>query len=157
VLPYGLWGRRKEEALVDADAFCLPSATENFGIAAAEAAVAGLPVVVSDRCGVAEWLDPGAARVVPFGQVETLSAALEDVVWKPGIRATARAAAPRMARALDWVTLARRQEQIYHAAVEAHGPRESPVGPLRCEPAVPPGSSGFPHPRTLKRLERGAD
>src|SRR5262249_36595766 len=39
---------------VDADAVVLASAHENFGMVAAEAAALGVPVVVSDRCGVAE-------------------------------------------------------------------------------------------------------
>ena len=54
----GLWDREKFEAFAEADCFALPSQTENFGNAAAEAAAVGLPVVVSDACGVAEFLDP---------------------------------------------------------------------------------------------------
>jgi len=37
----------------DADVFVLPSRNESFGLVAAEAASAGTPVVVTDRCGVA--------------------------------------------------------------------------------------------------------
>ncbi len=45
----------------EADVFVLPSAGESFGMVAAEAAAAGTPVVVTDRCGVAEFLG-GTAR-----------------------------------------------------------------------------------------------
>ena len=41
-----------------ADVFVLPSAGESFGMVAAEAAAAGTPVVVTDRCGIAGLL-PG--------------------------------------------------------------------------------------------------
>src|SRR5207248_3740321 len=50
----------------DADVFVLASAHENFGLVAAEAAAAGTPSVVSDRCGVAELLRDRAALVVPY-------------------------------------------------------------------------------------------
>ncbi|MDG2123980.1 MAG: glycosyltransferase family 4 protein, partial [Verrucomicrobiales bacterium] len=48
--------------LARAKVFCMPSVSEPFGIAALEAAVAGLPVVVSRQSGVREVL--GSARLV---------------------------------------------------------------------------------------------
>jgi len=51
-------------ALVDADVFILTSYSENFGIAVVEAMAAGLPVIVSDRVGIAEDLRRGRAGVV---------------------------------------------------------------------------------------------
>ena len=51
-------------ALVDADVFILTSYSENFGIAAVEAMAAGLPVIVSDRVGIAEDLRRERAGVV---------------------------------------------------------------------------------------------
>lgn len=115
VLHGGLWGSDKAQALADADAFCLPSATENFGNAAAEAAAVGLPVVVSDRCGVAEFLDPQASRVTPYGDVAALARAIREVTT-PGVRRAARLAASLVREALDWQTLAGRQLEIYREA-----------------------------------------
>lgn len=112
VVTGGFWGAEKVEAFTDADVFCLPSATENFAIAAAEAAAAGLPVVVSDQCGVSEWLDPAASRIVPYGDVGALTKALEQLLAEPA-RAAARAAAPGLRQALDWGTLAAQQAEIY--------------------------------------------
>ncbi|MEM1369677.1 MAG: hormogonium polysaccharide biosynthesis glycosyltransferase HpsP [Cyanobacteria bacterium P01_H01_bin.15] len=45
-------GRQKEGLLKDADLFVLPSYYENFGIAVAEALVAGTPVVISDQVDI---------------------------------------------------------------------------------------------------------
>ena len=42
----------------ESSVFCLPSISEPFGLAALEAASAGLPVVISKQCGVREVL-PG--------------------------------------------------------------------------------------------------
>src|SRR5207342_3557339 len=76
----GLWGREKLAGLADADCFAMPSLTENFGNAAAEAAAVGLPVVVSDACGVAEALDRHAHQVVAPGHVQDLAAAILSLV-----------------------------------------------------------------------------
>src|SRR5208337_4567078 len=48
-----LSGQPKWSAYRDADIFVLPSQNENFGNTAAEAVVAGTPVLLTDRCGIA--------------------------------------------------------------------------------------------------------
>lgn len=113
VLPEGLWGRDRAQAFADADAFCLPSATENFGNAALEAAAVGLPVVISDACGAAEWLEPEGTRVVPYGDIELLAQALRDVLENATVRRASEAAAPRIRDSLSWNAAASRQSQIY--------------------------------------------
>jgi glycosyltransferase involved in cell wall biosynthesis len=113
ILPYGLWAGDRAQAFADADAFCLPSATENFGNAALEAGAAGLPVVISDACGAAEWLEPEASRIVPYGDVEALSIGLRDVLENAFVRRAAQAAAPRICEALSWSAVAGRQNRIY--------------------------------------------
>jgi glycosyltransferase involved in cell wall biosynthesis len=113
VLPDGLWGSDRAQAFADVDAFCLPSATENFGNAAFEAAAVGLPVVISDACGAAEWLDPQGRRVVPYADVELLAEALRDVVENANVRRASEAAAPRIRDTLSWHAVARMQHDIY--------------------------------------------
>ena len=58
----------------EADVLCLPSAGESFGMAAAEAAAAGTPVVVTNRCGIAAFFREGEAIVVPYGAEELTDA-----------------------------------------------------------------------------------
>jgi glycosyltransferase involved in cell wall biosynthesis len=112
VVPHGLWGRDKRSVFADADAFCLPSATENFGNAPAEAAALGIPAVVSDRCGVAELLPLEAHTVVPFGDVVALRAAIETAL-KPDRRKAAKRAAPAIRERLSWGSVATEQAAIY--------------------------------------------
>ncbi len=70
-------GRAKADLLAAADLFVLPSHAENFGLAAAEALAAGLPVIVSDGVGLAEMVrEAGAGLVVPAGSAEALGAAI---------------------------------------------------------------------------------
>ena len=115
----GLWEREKFEAFAEADCFALPSQTENFGNAAAEAAAVGLPVVVSDACGVAEVLDPSAHRVIGVGDVDALTAAIVDLIRGRRAKACRRIGRSRSSGAPGLVLAGR-------------GPaRDLPGGPLR--------------------------
>jgi glycosyltransferase involved in cell wall biosynthesis len=116
VLPEGLWARDKAHALADADVFCLPSASENFGNAVLEAAAVGVPVVVSSACGAVEWLDPATARIIPFGDVDALTVALDEITIDAAIRETAAAIAPRIRDRLNWKQIAVEQREIYRGA-----------------------------------------
>jgi len=113
VLPKGVWGDGKREALADADIFCLPSEYESFGTAAAEAAGCGLPVVTTSECGVADVLEPSASRIVPPGEVHALADAIREALGSDAIREAARSSAVALRKRLDWRTLAACQLQIY--------------------------------------------
>ncbi len=117
LLDRGVWEGEKAAALADADCFCLPSQTESFGLAAAEAAAVGLPVVLSDRCGVAEWLDEGSIHSYPYGHVDSLMIKLQNVLGNPEVaRAASQGAAPLRER-LSWASVSREQMKIYEAAL----------------------------------------
>jgi glycosyltransferase involved in cell wall biosynthesis len=110
--PRGLWGSDKWAAYVAADVFCMPSQRENFGTAAAEAAAAALPVVVSAGCGVVEWLPAASTRVISDGDPDALGVALSDML-RPAASTAAHAAAPGVARALSWDRIAEHQLRLY--------------------------------------------
>ena len=79
-------GQRKSEVMADSDIFVLPSHSENFGIAVAEAMAAGLPVVVSDQVGIHREISrTGAGLVVPL-DVDRLASALEKLAGDPRLR-----------------------------------------------------------------------
>ncbi|NBW87592.1 MAG: glycosyltransferase, partial [Planctomycetia bacterium] len=80
-----LTGRRKIEALVDADVFCLPSQHENFGISIVEAMAAGRAVVVSEHVGVKEEILAAGAGSVTSLEPARIAAALDD--WLGDVRA----------------------------------------------------------------------
>lgn len=103
----------------DADVFALPSTGESFGMVAAEAASAGVPVIVTDRCGVSEFLD-GAAVVVPYDG-EALRRALAELLDDPERRARLGAAGLDASRRWSAAAVAERQLAIYRAALGARG------------------------------------
>src|SRR3954447_25049938 len=97
-----------------ADVFVLASAGESFGMVAAEAAAAGTPVIVSDRCGIAGFFEEGEALVVPYERAEII-AAIRRVLSDAELRAQLARGGPVAARRTSWDRVTARQEEIYRA------------------------------------------
>jgi glycosyltransferase involved in cell wall biosynthesis len=101
----------------DADLFVLPSEGESFGMVAAEAAAAGVPIVVTDRCGVAEFL--ADAAVVVAANENAIVRAVRETLADAGLRARLGAAAREAARRNSWAAMVELQERIYVAAMRS--------------------------------------
>jgi glycosyltransferase involved in cell wall biosynthesis len=99
-----------------ADVFALPSEGESFGMAAAEAAAAGTPVVVTDRCGVSDFFAEGEALVVPDERAAILNA-IRQVLAEPALRERLAAGGVAAARRQSWDAVTDRQEELYRRAV----------------------------------------
>jgi len=83
-----------------ADLFVLPSRYEGYGMAYAEALAHGLPVIACDVGPVPEVVGKVAALLVPPGDVEALSGALDLLLKEPALRDRMSAAARRRAEVL---------------------------------------------------------
>jgi glycosyltransferase involved in cell wall biosynthesis len=114
-----LHGPEKLEAFADADVFVLPSENENFGNVVLEALASGLPVVVSDRCGVASAIGPEVGYVVPPRAPEFVEA-----VWKVlregGMRRRVAVAGRTIAERYSWDGVAAHMAEIYRTVVTDH-------------------------------------
>jgi glycosyltransferase involved in cell wall biosynthesis len=99
------------------DVFALPSRAETFGIAAAEAAASGLPVVASDVGGLSEIVEHNVTgRVIPVGDGEALATSLR-AFQDPDVRLRmARAARRRAEQRLNAELNARRLLELVDAA-----------------------------------------
>jgi glycosyltransferase involved in cell wall biosynthesis len=116
------FGEQKWSAYRDADVFVLPSQNENFGNTAAEAIVAGTPVVVTNKCGIAPLLVDVAGLVVEHDPA-SIAQALARVLWEPGLHARLSAGCKIVAARLDWDEPAREMETLYGNLV--HGEKEA--------------------------------
>src|SRR5207302_9326200 len=81
--------------------FVLPSRNENFGNAAAEAVAGGVPVVVTECCGIAPLVRDRAGVVVPC-EVEALRSALVRLIADQALRDRLPAGTAEASRALTW-------------------------------------------------------
>ena len=61
-----VYGEQKLAAYVDADLYALTSSYEVFGISILESLACGTPVIVTDRCGIADIVKDKAGLVVPY-------------------------------------------------------------------------------------------
>ena len=111
------YGEQKWSAYRDADVFVLPSQNENFGNTAGEAVIAGIPVVVTDKCGVAPLLADVAGLVVAH-DAAAMAQALARVLWEPGLHARLAAGCRTVAARLDWDEPADEMENLYGELVK---------------------------------------
>lgn len=71
-----LQGMEYWEAIAGADMFILNSYSENFGLAAAEALVSGVPVLLSDQVGIADLVTQYGAGVITPLKVDAIAEAI---------------------------------------------------------------------------------
>ncbi|WP_138499682.1 hormogonium polysaccharide biosynthesis glycosyltransferase HpsP [Nostoc sp. PA-18-2419] len=79
-------GELKASLLQAADLFVLPSYYENFGIAVAEAMLAGIPVVISDQVHICEQIRDSQSGWVGTTEVEALLDLLQAALGNPAER-----------------------------------------------------------------------
>jgi glycosyltransferase involved in cell wall biosynthesis len=116
-----LRGDDKLAALASADVWALPSHTENFGIAVAEALAAGRAVVVSPGVNIAPDIAAASAGVVADLTAEAFAASIVSLLRDAAGRARLGATAREFARRYDWAAIGRRLAEMYATAAAGRG------------------------------------
>jgi glycosyltransferase involved in cell wall biosynthesis len=123
-------GEDKIALIQAADLFVLPSYYENFGIAVAEAMLAGLPVVISDQVYIWPDVQAGEAGWVCPCTVEDLAASLRSALKDPGERQRRGQQARQVAQTrYSWAAIAADTLTLYQQCLEGR--------PLPCAIADP--------------------
>lgn len=108
-----LYGRDKLEAYVDADVFVLPSYHEVFGISALEAAACNIPVIVTDRCGIAGVIQDYPRGYVVTATPEELQRRILYILSGQTKTGTDNVKWDKVLRDHDWLQIARQMETVY--------------------------------------------
>jgi glycosyltransferase involved in cell wall biosynthesis len=117
-------GELKTALLQDADLFVLPSYYENFGIAVAEAMVAGTPVVISDQVHIWEEVKDAEAGWVSPCEVDALTECLREALDSAGERQRRGANAQDYAlKNYSWDAIALAMIQAYQRIVSLQNSR----------------------------------
>lgn len=119
LFPGPLYGRDKLEAYVDAEVYVLPSAYEIFGITVLEALSCGTPVIISDKCGLADKIKGRAGIVVPRDEA-SLRDALRTMLTDEPVRQRFIEVGRKLVEAeFTWQRVAEKMESVYHSVLGA--------------------------------------
>jgi glycosyltransferase involved in cell wall biosynthesis len=102
----------KKDLLADADLFVLPSRYENFANAPAEAMACGVPVIITNACGIRSLVE-GQAGLVIAPEKEALADALRLLLHDKALYARFKEGCRRVAKQLDWNRLTAQMEGYY--------------------------------------------
>jgi len=75
-----LWGEDKLQAYIDSDVYVLPSLYDWFPLTVLEAMACGLPVIISDRCGIASAINGKTGVSFSYDDKEQLKRALAQML-----------------------------------------------------------------------------
>jgi glycosyltransferase involved in cell wall biosynthesis len=126
-----LYGEELKAAFSAADLFVLPSLNENFGNAAGEAVAAGVPVLLSETCGIAPLIHKRAGLAVPLG-VDNLAAGLRRIA-DPEQRKALVAQREDVKRDLSWDEPVAQTERLYEEIISGRNVRRTESVPDRTE------------------------
>jgi glycosyltransferase involved in cell wall biosynthesis len=124
-------------ALTGADVFALPTRKEAFGLAALEAAAAGLPVVTLRGSGAAELFTPGVVGGDQTVDDAGVTDALARLVADPALCARLGERARLLAERFAWAGIIERTLQLYRLAAQRLGDRSGASLAPPLEPRPP--------------------
>ncbi|MBI4138654.1 glycosyltransferase [Candidatus Uhrbacteria bacterium] len=112
------------ELLAASDAFCFPSRYEGFGLAAVEAAAAGVPMIASDLPPLREILAGDDALFPPSGDVSAWADAIRRTLDDPTAAVLrANRAVPKVAAAASLDRMVEQHAKLYRELLKKAGRR----------------------------------
>ena len=116
-----LTGNDVVQAYVDADVFVLPSYTENFGLAVAEAMACACPVVISDQVNIHAEVAGAGAGIVTRCDTAEITTALHALLRDADRRRTMGEAGRRLVQEnYTWPAIVHALTREYEAVIARH-------------------------------------
>lgn len=117
-------GYDKDLVLQGSDIFALPSYSENFGIAVAEAMAVPLPVIITPGVQIAPEIEKAKAGVIIEGEQERLTQALTELLQHPQYRKDLGENARQVVQErYSWSAIAQQLAQTYQEITVQHRKR----------------------------------
>jgi glycosyltransferase involved in cell wall biosynthesis len=107
-----IYDQEKAALLADTDLFVLPSRYENFANAAAEAIACGVPVIVTEYCGIRSLVE-GRVGLVIMPEKEQLAGAIRKLLSDKTLYARFEAGCSALTEELSWDRLTEQMEGYY--------------------------------------------
>ncbi|MGH9700286.1 MAG: glycosyltransferase [Candidatus Acidiferrales bacterium] len=111
-----IYDQEKKAALADADVFVLPSRYENFANVAAEAMACGVPVILTEFCGIRTLVE-GRAGLVAARNTASFAAALRTLLQDRALHSRFQQGCAEVTRELSWDQLSEQMEKLYRSAI----------------------------------------
>lgn len=112
-------GQDKDLLLQGSDIFVLPSFSENFGIAVAEAMAHGLPVIITPDIQIAPEIAQAKAGLVVPGEVESLADAIAQLLTSPQQRQHLGENGKILVKGrYSWSAIASHLTEVYRSIIE---------------------------------------
>jgi glycosyltransferase involved in cell wall biosynthesis len=112
-------GQKKDLLLQGSDLFVLPSFSENFGIAVAEAMAVGLPVIITPGVQIAPEIAEAKAGLIVEGEVDAVADATLELLLSPELRHKLGENGKRLvSRRYCWSAIAQNLSFVYSALLQ---------------------------------------
>jgi len=111
-----LYDDAKATVLADSDIFALPSLYENFANSAAEAIACGIPVIVTDACGIRSLVEDRAGLVIA-PDAGALATAISELISNSAMYRKFQEGCSGVAAQLGWDRLSEQMESYYVRAM----------------------------------------
>jgi glycogen synthase len=113
--------KEKRALFAGASVLLMPSRFEGFGMVAAEAMAAGVPVVASAAGSLPEVVGPSGGRLVPAGDAAALAGVVEELLSDPAARAHLSQNARQSASRFRWEIIAAEHLAFLRQIHQDHG------------------------------------
>lgn len=128
IFPGLVTGAAKECLLQGADVFVLPSYSENFGIAVAEALISSLPIVITPGIQISGAIEAANAGLIVQGDAQSVTTGIAQLLQSPSLSHDLSQRGYEFAKSrYSWPVIAQNLAFVYDMLVQKNITLETPL------------------------------